>query len=122
MGMDEIKPGLHYKLEDTVGEHQTINRMGRPGAEVLSTPALLALMEWSSIHSTDHLLPQGRTTVGYAVDEMRHVAPTPKGGRVVVTSVLTEVDGNKLTYRIEAHEGGKLIGKATHKRAIVPIS
>ena len=105
MGMDDIMPGLSYELEDTVKEEQTINRMGKPGAEVLSTPSLLALMEWSSIHSTDHLLPEGKTTVGYGVDQMRHIAPTPIGGKVTVTAELTEVDGNKLTYMIEAHEG-----------------
>ena len=122
MGMDEIRPGLRYELEETVKAEQTINRMGRPGAEVLSTPSLLALMEWSSIHSTDHLLPEGRTTVGYGVDHMRHLAPTPIGGQVTVTAELTEVDGVKLTYDIEAHEGDKLIGKAVHKRAIVPAT
>ena len=121
MGMEDIRPGLRHELEDTVKEEQTINRMGKPGAEVLSTPSLLALMEWSSIHSTDHLLPEGKTTVGYGVDQMRHLAPTPVGGQVKVTAELTEVDGNKLTYIVEAHEGDKLIGKAVHKRAIIPI-
>ena len=121
MGMDAIRPGLRYELNDTVSEDQTINRMGKPGAEVLSTPSLLALMEWSSIHSTDHLLPEGKTTVGYGVDQMRHIAPTQIGGEVTVVAVLTEVDGSKLTYVIEAHEGEKFIGKAVHKRAIIPI-
>ncbi len=121
MGTEAIRPGLRYELKDTVSEDQTINRMGKPGAEVLSTPSLLALMEWSSIHSTDHLLPEGKTTVGYGVDQMRHIAPTPKGGEVTVTAVLTEVDGSKLTYEIEAHEGETFIGKAVHKRAIIAI-
>ncbi len=122
MGMDEIRPGLRYELTDIVKAEQTINRMGKPEADVLSTPSLLALMEWSSIHSTDHLLPDGKTTVGYGVDQMRHLAPTFIGGQVTVTAELTEVDGNKLTYHIEAREGEKMIGKAVHKRAIVPIS
>ena len=122
MTVDEIKPGLSYDLEDTIEMDQTINRMGKEGAEVLSTPSLLALMEWSSIKSTDHLLPDDRTTVGYAVDGMRHVAPTAIGSKVVVKSVLTDVDGVKLTYEVEAYEGDKLIGKAIHKRAIVPIT
>lgn len=122
MTTDDIKPGLKYNLEDTVEMDQTINRMGKEGAEVLSTPSLLALMEWSSIKATDHLLPEGHTTVGYAVDSMRHLAPALIGVKVVVRSILTEVDGSKLTYDIEAFEGDKLIGKAIHKRAIVPIT
>ena len=84
MTFESIKPGLSHDLEEVVSQDQTINRMGKEGADVLSTPSLLALMEWSSIHSTDHLLPEGYTTVGYAVDGMRHLAPTAIGSTVSV--------------------------------------
>ena len=57
--------------------------------------------------------------MGYAVDGLRHLAPTPIGGSVRVTSVLTEVDRNRLTYSIEAYDGDKKIGVATHKRAVI---
>ena len=121
MTFESIKPGLSHDLKEAVSQDQTINRMGKEGADVLSTPSLLALMEWSSIHSTDHLLPEGHTTVGYAVDGMRHLAPTAIGSPVSVKAALTEVDGTRLTYEIEAHEGDKMIGKAVHKRAIIQI-
>ena len=79
-------------------------------------------MENASIKATDAHLPEGYTTVGYAVDGLRHIAPTSVGSRVRVRSVLTEVDRNRLTYEIEAHEGDKQIGRAVHKRAIIPTS
>ena len=60
--------------------------------------------------------------MGYAVDGMRHMAPTALGGRVNVRSELTEVDRNRLTFAIEAFEGDKKIGVATHKRAVIPTS
>lgn len=119
---DDIKPGLEAVLEVTVTTELTTNRMGREGADVLSTPHLLGLMEGASIQSTDSHLPEGYTTVGYAVDGLRHIAPTNVGESVRVTATLTEVDRNRLTYSIEAYEGDKQIGKATHKRAIIPIS
>ena len=119
MSLEDIKAGLSYVLEDTIKKEQTINRMGTPGAEVLSTPSLLSLMEWASIHATDNLLPDTHTSVGYAVDEMRHLAPTAIGQKVAVTSVVTEVDRNKITYKVEAREGDKVIGRAIHKRAII---
>ena len=72
--------------------------------------------QWRLAHP---FLPDGHTTVGYAVDGMRHMAPTPIGGRVRLTAVLTEVDRNRLTYSIEAYEGDKKIGVAIHKRAVV---
>ncbi len=120
MTMDKVSVGLEGVLEVEVTKELTTNRMDREGADVLSTPHLLGLMENASIKSTDEHLPDGYTTVGYAVDGLRHFAPTNVGGRVRVRSVLTEIDRNRLTYEIEAHEGEKAIGKAIHKRAVIP--
>ncbi len=120
MDLDNVSPGQEGILEVEVTTALTTNRMGRAGADVLSTPHLLGLMENASIEATDAHLPEGYTTVGYAVDGLRHIAPTSVGGRVTVRSVLTEVDRNRLTYEVEAHEGDKQIGRCVHKRAIIP--
>ena len=122
MSMEKFAPGQSYLLETEVTKEMTTNRMGREGADVLSTPSLLGLMEQASIRVTEPNLPAGHTTVGYAVDGMRHVAPTSLGGRVSVRSELTEVARNRLTFAIEAHEGDKRIGVATHKRAVIPTA
>ena len=119
MSMERLQAGQSAETEVQVTADMTINRMGRKGAEVLSTPALLALMELCCIEASDPYLPDGHTTVGYAVDGLRHLAPTPIGGRVRVRSVLTEVDRNRLTYDIEAWEEDKKIGVAVHKRAVI---
>ena len=118
--MDKFETGQSAETQTEVTEPLTINRMGRPGAEVLSTPSLLKLMEECCIEASDPYLPDGSTTVGYAVDGMRHVAPTAIGGVVTVKAVLTEVVRNRLTYEIEAYEGDTQIGVATHKRAVIP--
>lgn len=117
--MDRFETGQSAETRTEVTEPLTINRMGRLGAEVLSTPSLLKLMEECCIEASDPYLPEGSTTVGYAVDGLRHVAPTAIGGIVTVKAVLTDVDRNRLTYQIEAHEGDTQIGVATHKRAVI---
>ena len=119
MTMEKFKPGQKADLEVEVTKEHTTNRMGREGADVLSTPALLGLMENASIKASEPYLPEGYTTVGYAVDGLRHLAPTPIGERVLVRSELTEVDRNRLTYSIEAFEGDKRVAMATHKRAVI---
>ena len=121
MVTEKISPGQVGELEVEVTKEMTTNRTGKEGADVLSTPALLNLMELASIEASDHHLPEGYTTVGYAVDGLRHLAPTSIGQRVRIRSVLTEVDRNRLGYSVEAFEGDKNIGVATHKRAIIPI-
>ena len=119
MTMEKFQPGQGAELEVEVTKELTINKMGREGAEVLSTPALLGLMENASIKASEPYLPEGYTTVGYAVDGLRHLAPTPIGERVRVRTELTEVDRNRLTYSIEAFEGDKKVGVANHKRAVI---
>lgn len=122
MTTDKIKPGQTGEIEVVITKDLTINRVGREGADILSTPSLLSLMEQSCIEASDSSLPTGHTTVGYAVDKMRHLAPTPLGATVEVKAVLTEVDGNRLSYSIEAFEGDKQIGTALHKRAVIPTN
>jgi len=119
MTMEKFKPGQTFEMEVVVTKEHTTNRMGRPGADVLSTPALLGLMEGTCIKSSEPLLAKGYTTVGYAVDGLRHMAPTSLGGKVQLKIQLTEVDRNRLTYAIEAFEGDKKIAVATHKRAVI---
>ena len=121
MNLENVSPGQEGVLEVEVTQALTTNRMGRAGADVLSTPHLLGLMENACIRATDARLPAGYTTVGYAVDGLRHIAPTSVGGRVTVRATLTEIDRNRLTYEVAASEGEKPIGKCTHKRAIIPV-
>ena len=120
MTMEKFKAGQTAEMEVEVTKDLTTNRMGREGADVLSTPALLGLMENVSIKATEPYLPPGHTTVGYAVDGLRHLAPTPIGEKVLLKTELTEVNRNRLTFQIEAFEGDKKVALATHKRAVVP--
>lgn len=121
MDLQRLEPGQTGETETTVTKSMTVNRMGREGADVLSTPALLMLMEEVSIRASEPFLPEGSTTVGYAVDGMRHVAPTAVGATVRVRCELTAVDRNRLTYEVEAFEGETRIGFATHKRAVISV-
>ena len=119
MTFEKFAPGQGAETVTTVTKDLSINRMGREGADVLSTPSLLHLMELASIEASEPYLPEGYTTVGYAVDGLRHLAATALGESVTVRAVLTEVDRNRLTYSLEAFEGEKKVGVATHKRAII---
>jgi len=119
MTMEKLSPGQSAEIEVEVTRELSTNPRDREGAEVLSTPALLGLMERCSSQASKPYIPDGYTTVGYAVDGMRHMAPTAIGSKVRVRSVLTEVDRNRLTYSIEAFEGEVKIGVAVHKRAVI---
>jgi predicted thioesterase len=114
-----IEPGLEGRLERVVDGDLLTHHVGGKGT--FSTPAMIGLMEMTSHRSLERLLPAGHTSVGYEV-HVRHYAPTAPGSTIVVTTRLTEVKGNKLYFEVECHEGEKLLGSGTHKRAIVPAT
>ena len=114
-----IEPGLECRIERVVDEHLITRHVGGNG--VFATPAMIGLMEGASHQAVERLLPEGQTTVGYEV-HVRHVAPAPPGSTIVVTSRLTEVNGNKLLFEVSCRLGDTLVGTGTHKRAIVPAN
>jgi fluoroacetyl-CoA thioesterase len=112
-----MRPGLEGRVERVVEGELITRHVG--GAGTFSTPAMIGLMEIASHRSVERWLPEGHTSVGYEV-HVRHLAPAAPGSKVVVTTRVTEVKGNKLYFDVECRQGDKLIGSGLHKRAIVP--
>lgn len=117
--VESIQPGIEGRLERVVEGELLTTHVG--GSGIFSTPAMIGLMEITSHRSLDGLIPEGQTTVGYEV-HVRHLASTPPGSTVVVTTRLTEVKGNKLYFEVECRHGDTLLGSGIHKRAIVPAT
>ncbi|MBI4220534.1 MAG: thioesterase family protein [Chloroflexi bacterium] len=103
----------------TIAKEHTVNRTGKPGADVLSTPSMIMLLEMAAIEAVDSKLPHGYATVGFHVD-VKHFAPAPIGGRVTGRAEVTAVEGNKVTFSVAAFYDEKKIGEGTHRRAIIP--
>ena len=113
---DGIRPGLEGRVERVVEGALITKHVG--GLGIFATPAMIGLMEWASHKAVEGLLGANETTVGYEV-HVRHLAPAKPGSTVVATGRLTEVKGNKLYFDVQCHQGDKLLGSGTHKRAIV---
>jgi fluoroacetyl-CoA thioesterase len=108
-------PGRRELVIDT--RHLTTHVGGR---EVFSTPSMVGLMEMTAHESIAGLLADGQTTVGYEIC-IRHLARADRGERIVVSSTLTEVKGNKLLFEVACHRGETLLGSGTHRRAMVRV-
>jgi len=117
--MSELRPGLVGEEEIIVTAETATKHTG--ATAMLTTPALVYLMENASINCTQPYLPPGHTTVGYEI-HVKHLAPTPVGMRVRARSELVAVDGRKLEFHIEAYDERQKIGEATHRRAIVDLA
>ena len=116
-----LEPGLTAEVGMTVSEAETAVHMGSGNIAVYATPALVALMENSAVRALEDHLPPGQTTVGGRID-VRHLAATPIGMRVNAQAELVEVQGRKLSFRIQAWDEVEQIGEASHTRFIVDES
>ncbi len=116
--MDELLTGLRAELELTVTTDDTAARWGSGLVPVYSTPALVGAMEQACVIALEKHLPVGKTTVGghIAVD---HLAATPVGMKVRIQAELTQAQGRKLTFQIEAWDEVEKIGQAQHHRFVV---
>ncbi len=87
---------------------------------VLATPIMILAMENAALSAIADYLNPGERAVGTAID-VRHLAATPVGLRVVATAVVTKVDGRHIVFDVTAHDGIEEIGKGTHQRMVVDL-
>jgi len=98
--------------EITVGGHV-------PGMPmVYGTPFMILLMEIASGRAIKAHLPEGFVSVGSHVD-VRHLAPTPLGRRVVARARVIEKTRSSVLFEVQAYDGERLIGEGRHRRGIV---
>lgn len=107
-------------MEIQVEWKDTAKAYGSGLVEVFATPAMIALMENTAHSSVQPYLPEGQVTVGSEVN-IRHLKATPLGATVYGTSELLQIEGRKLTFKIEAYDMQGLIGAGTHTRYIIDI-
>jgi predicted thioesterase len=81
---------------------------------------MINLMEAAALDAVEHLLPAGHQSLGIHLD-VSHVAATPVAMRVRASAEVVEVTGNRITFRVEAHDEMDLIGEGTHQRIVVDV-
>jgi predicted thioesterase len=118
--MDAVEPGQTGGAELTVGEEHTAPSVGSGAIHVLGTPVMINLMEAAALDAVEHLLPDGHQSLGIHL-EVSHVAATPVGMKVRATVRVTAVEGNRIKFRVEAHDEIDLIGEGTHERVVVNV-
>jgi fluoroacetyl-CoA thioesterase len=92
---------------------------GHTGTAVLSTPAMIGLMEAVCAGATQPHLGPTETTVGIHVC-VSHVAGSLVGEDVTVRATLAEIErGRFLTFTVTAHVGDRLLSEGTHMRAVL---
>ena len=122
---DTLKPGITYEHKFVVPPTKTVPSLYPEAEEFLAMPEVFAtgflvgFLEWACIKAVNpHLDWPNEQTVGTHID-VSHEAATPPGLEVAARVELTEVDGRRLVFAVEAHDGVDLISKGRHERFVI---
>ena len=118
--LSKLHPGLRGEASLVVGDEHTAPRVGSGAVRVLATPVMINLCEAAALAAIEPLLPAGHQSLGTVLN-VRHIAATPVGMRVVATAYVEKVDGRTVYFRLEARDDRDLIGDGTHERVVVNV-
>lgn len=110
-----IEKGTIQELSEIVTKENTADAVGNKSVFVYATPFLVALIEKTCINLMEKDLESGEVSVGTNIN-LDHLAPTPIGNEVICKAKLVEHNNKKYVFDVEAFDGDKIIGKATHTR------
>lgn len=122
---NSLKPGIKHKHKFVIPPSKTVPFLYPESEEfaampeVFATGYLVGFLEWSCIRAINPYIDwPNEQTLGTHID-VSHEAATPPGLEVTATVELIEVDGRKLVFSVEAHDGIDLISKGRHERFII---
>lgn len=114
----EITVGMKAQVATLVEREDTALEVGSGSLLVYATPCMVALMEGAACEAIAEALPEGKTTVGTAL-QITHLSATPVGLEVYAEAEVSQIDGNTITFQVTAYDEAGKIGEGIHKRAIV---
>ena len=120
-----LQPGIRHTFRFTIPESKTVPHIYPEAADfqlmprVFATGYMVALCEWACIDLLKpHLDWPREQSVGTHVD-LSHLAATPPGLTVTVEASLDKIEGRKLSFSIQAHDGIDAITSGTHERFVI---
>jgi predicted thioesterase len=103
----------------TVEESHTTDNFWTTHIEhLLSTPALVAMMQEASVALIDERLPEGFISVGKSA-EITHDQPTVLGSVITIKVEIKSFDGYHIKLKMIAHDDSGIVARGTHVRSIV---
>jgi fluoroacetyl-CoA thioesterase len=115
-----IQPGTSLEKVFTVDEDKTARHLGSGDSRVLATPCLIAFMERLCNQMLLDVLPKGLSSVGVMVT-VHHLAPTPVNGWVKVKAEVLSIDGNSVTFSVQAWDDCDQVGAGQHQRVVIDV-
>jgi len=122
---ETLKAGIRFEHKFIVPNSKTVPALYPESEEfmvmpeVFATGFLVGFLEWACIKAINpHIDWPQEQTVGTHID-VSHEAATPPGLKITATVELIAVEGKKLIFSVEAHDGIDVISKGRHERFVI---
>jgi fluoroacetyl-CoA thioesterase len=110
--------GMTHEMRLKTGPEHSAQKFYPKVPDVFGTPFLGGLFEGVSADLMAPHLGPGETSVGISMT-LKHTAPTPLGMEVRAVAEVTQVEGRKITFKLEGFDEKEKIGEAVHERFII---
>lgn len=114
------KIGTSGEMKFVVAQEHVIDFATGGMPAVLSTPRLVALIERTARESLYPFLADNERTVGAEI-EIRHLAPTPLGQSVTITTRVIGSEARSVDFQFEVRDAHETIARGLHKRAVINV-
>lgn len=116
-----VKIGATKERTITVSSNQTTSFLWE-GENVLSTPSMIAEMEETCrlLLKEQVLSDPELDSVGTIVD-VRHLAATPVGVEVTLSSTVVSAEGRRVMFEVQARDRLEKVGEGRHERFIINV-
>jgi fluoroacetyl-CoA thioesterase len=102
----------------TVRAADTAVALGSGDVPVLGTPRVVALAEAACVAALLDQLGPEQTSVGTRI-ELDHLGASEVGAVIRASAGVTSINGAKLIFEVEIHEGSRLIAQGVLTRVVV---
>lgn len=113
-----LETGKSFIQDLTVQPKDTAAVYGSGKLEVFATPAMVALMENTAVRCLEGDLEKGSDTVGIEIN-VKHLKASAVGAKVSCKATVTEIEGRRIRFTIEAWDEKGPIGYAVHDRFLI---
>lgn len=122
---DTLKPGIEHQLSFHLPDTKTVPALYPESSafqempEVFATGFMVGFLEWACIEAVKpHLDWPQEQSLGTHIN-VSHTAATPPGLMVTARVRLVAINGQRLTFEVEADDGVDVIAKGTHERFVI---
>lgn len=121
----DLQPGVRFEWRYTVPARATVPQLYhdtpfcRDMPDVLATGYMVGMMELACLHGMMPYVDWPREQSLGTMVSFRHFAATPPGMTLTIRGEVTEVEGRRVRFRVEAWDEAERICEGEHERCVI---